>query len=306
MKVLITGASGLIGTALTASLRAQGHEPVPLVRTTPRPGERRWDPARGELDDEVFDGVDGVVHLAGAGIGSHRWTGEYKRVLRDSRVGATALLAEAMARLDHPPRVLVSGSAIGWYGDRGDELLTEASQPGAGFLAELCRDWERATRPASEAGVRVAHIRTGIVLSPDGGALARQLPLFRMGLGGRFGNGRQWQSWISIDDEVAAIEHLLTHPVSGAVNLTAPEPVTNAELTATLGRVLHRPAPWPIPRFAPALLLGGELVDAVLFNGQRVVPSVLQESGFSFAHPTLEPALRALLDRRDARAPTAA
>lgn len=297
MRIVVTGASGLIGSALTARLKAAGHTVVPLVRRTPAAGEVQWDPMGGVLDPAALSGADAVVHLAGAGIGDHRWTDSYKREIRDSRTRSTELLASSIAAAEQPPPVLLSGSAIGVYGDRGDDPLDEQSAPGEGFLAEVCVAWEAATAAASETGARVAFLRTGIVLTPKGGALKKQLPLFRFGLGGRFGRGRQWQSWISLDDEVGAIEHLLTAPVHGPVNLTAPEPVTNREFTDTLARVLRRPALFPVPKFGPSLLLGGELAEALLYTGQRVVPTALQQSGYQFAHPSLEVALRALLRR---------
>lgn len=285
-------------------LRDHGHQVVRLVRGTPAASSDAstsipWDPAAGRLPREAIDGVDAVVNLAGAGIGDHRWTDDYRRELLDSRLRTTDLLATTMAEAASPPAVFLSGSAIGWYGDRGDEVLDESASPGTGFLADLCVRWEAATSPASDAGVRVAHLRTGIVLSRQGGALKKQLPLFRLGLGGKFGSGRQWQSWISIDDQVAAIEHLLTNDLAGdlagPVNLTAPEPVTNAMFTKVLGSVLHRPTIVPIPSFAPKLVLGAELAGTVLFTGQRVLPSRLLASGFQFAHPQLEGALRHLL-----------
>jgi uncharacterized protein (TIGR01777 family) len=209
----------------------------------------------------------------------------------------TELLATTLAELDHKPSVMLSGSAIGYYGNRGDETLDEASEPGSGFLTSVCADWEKAAEPAAAVGIRVAYLRTGIVLSPKGGALKKQLPLFKFGLGGKFGNGKQWQSWISIDDEVGAIEHLLTSSMSGPVNLTAPNPVTNAGFTQTLARVLKRPAFLPIPSFAPKLILGGELVDNLLLGSQKVMPTRLEQDGYVFAHPELEPALRSLLNR---------
>ncbi len=298
MRIVISGASGLIGTALTSSLTEQGHTVVRLVR---RPaggaGEITWDPTSGQLDPASLDGVDAVINLSGAGIGDRRWTDEYKRELLDSRLRTTELLATSIAAAERRPAVFLSGSAIGWYGPRGDEQLDESSAAGEGFLADICRQWEAAAGAASAAGTRTALVRTGIVLSPKGGALKKQLPLFKLGLGGRFGKGRQWQSWISIDDEVGAIEHLLTADVEGPVNLTAPNPVTNREFTEVLARVLKRPAVLPIPSFGPKLVLGGELADALLFTGQRVLPERLTASGFAFAHPTLEVALRALLGR---------
>jgi len=299
MHVGITGASGLIGTALTSHLRTTGHDVTALVRQSPQAGEIGWDPSAGRLDPGDLEPLDAVVHLAGAGIGDHRWTDEYKRTLIASRIDGTTLLANAIAELgDQGPRVLLSGSAVGYYGERGDEILTEQSEPGDGFLADICRAWEASTAAASDAGRRVAHLRTGIVLSPQGGALKKMLPLFKLGAGGRFGAGDQWMSWISIDDEVRAIEHLLTADIEGPVNLTAPNPVKNHTFADTLGDVLGRPTFLPVPKFGPRLLLGSELADALLFDGQRVQPEVLtNDQGFSFSHSDLAVALRAILDR---------
>ena len=298
MRVAITGATGLIGSALTPHLESLGHEVIRVVRSDPSGSDISWSPSEGRIDDHALDGVDAVVHLAGAGIGDKRWTDSYKRELLESRTTSTALIADAIAAADNGPTVLLSGSAIGIYGARGDEELTEASAPGDGFLADICVQWEQATASAEAAGVRVVHLRTGIVLSAKGGALKKQLPLFKFGLGGKMGSGNQWQSWISIDDEVAAIRHLLTADTSGPVNLTAPTPVTNAEFTETLGDVLHRPTFVPIPRFGPKLLLGSELAENLLFSGQKVLPAVLEaDPGFTFRHPDLATALHALLDR---------
>lgn len=297
MRVAITGSTGLIGTALCDHLRRRGHSVVPVVRRQAGPGEIHWDPAAGELDSSALAGVDAVVHLAGAGIGDKRWTDAYKHEIRESRVRSTCLISEAIAATDGGPQVLLSGSAIGIYGARGDEELDEHSSIGSGFLAQICTDWEASTGVAEAAGVRVVFLRTGIVLSTKGGALKRQLPLFKAGLGGRFGNGRQWQSWISIDDEVAAIEHLLTSSLRGPVNLTAPEPVTNADFAATLARVLRRPALLPVPGFGPKLLLGSELTENLLLTGQRVLPRALLADGYEFGHPDLETALRSLLGK---------
>jgi uncharacterized protein (TIGR01777 family) len=293
MDVLVTGSSGLIGTALRAALTAGGHRPVRLVRGAATGDAIAWDPAAGTIDAASLEGIDAVVHLAGAGIGDHRWTDAYKSEIRDSRTKSTTLLATTLAGLSARPAVLLSGSAVGIYGDRGDE----SSPPGTGFLAEVCVAWEAATVAAEEAGIRVAHLRTGIVLSTAGGALKKQLPLFKAFLGGRFGKGDQWQSWISIDDEVGAIVHLLTSDVRGPVNLTAPGPVTNKVFAATLGTVLGRPAKLPVPAFGPKLLLGGELADNLLFTGQQVLPKVLEADGYTFAQPTLEGALQALLGK---------
>jgi uncharacterized protein (TIGR01777 family) len=297
VHIIISGSSGLVGTALVARLRSAGHQVDRLVRRpSSAPADVEWDPDAGRLAVDAIDGVDAVINLSGAGIGDHRWTDEYKRTLLDSRLRTTELLARTIASAEQRPTVFLSGSAIGYYGDRGDEELTETSSSGDTFLADICRQWESATAAAEEAGVRTAHLRTGIVLSAKGGALKKQLPLFRFGLGGKFGKGTQWQSWISIDDEVGAIEHLLTADVRGAVNLTAPSPVTNSEFAKTLARVLHRPSFVPIPAFGPKLLLGGELAESLLFTGQRVLPAVLSQSGYEFDHPTLEVALRALLE----------
>jgi uncharacterized protein (TIGR01777 family) len=277
-------------------LRQAGHRPIALVRHAPTGDEIGWDPTAGSIDAASLEGVDGVVHLAGAGINDHRWNDEYKRVLHDSRTGPTALLATTIAGLAEPPPVLVSGSAIGFYGDRAAEELTEDSPPADDFFAHLCIDWETATTAAEEAGVRVVHIRSGMVLSTKGGGLKKQLPLFKFGLGGHFGSGKQWQSWITIDDEVDAIVHLLTADVRGPVNLTSPHPVTNREFTQTLARTLRRPAFFPIPSFAPKLVLGAELVESVVLVSQRVLPRRLEGSGFVFAYPELAPALAHLLN----------
>jgi uncharacterized protein (TIGR01777 family) len=256
-----------------------------------------WDPKAGVLDSSALEGTDAVIHLSGAGIGDKRWTSSYKREILESRTITTSLIANTIAKMNRKPSVFLSGSAIGIYGPRGDEQLNEVSTDGTSFLADVCKQWEDAAKPASDAGIRTVLLRTGIVLTTKGGALKKQLPLFQLGLGGKFGNGKQWQSWISIDDEVGAIEHLLTANVSGAVNLTAPNPVTNAEFTSTLARVVKRPAFLPIPPFAPKAILGGELADALLFTGQRVIPAALNASGYQFVHPTLEVALRALLKK---------
>ena len=297
MRILMSGASGLIGSALNSHLANHGHTVTRLVRRDARDGEHFWDPAARTLDPAVFDGCDAVINLSGANIGDKRWTDQYKTELSSSRLQTTTLLATTMAGLDTKPTVFISGSAVGWYGDRGDERLDELSPPGTDFLSDLCQQWEASTLPAEDAGIRTVHVRTGIVLSAQGGALKKQLPLFKLGLGGRFGNGHQWQSWISIDDEVRAITHLLSTDTCGAVNLTAPNPVTNSEFTATLAKVLHRPAVLPIPSFGPKLLFGGEMVEALLLGGQRVAPTALQRSGYEFRHETLDAALRDLLHR---------
>ncbi|MGF1599068.1 MAG: TIGR01777 family oxidoreductase [Acidimicrobiales bacterium] len=297
MEILITGSSGLIGTALVEALTGQGHRPVGLVRR-PASGadEIRWSPADDEIDAASLEGFDGVVHLAGAGIGDKRWNDEYRRVLVESRTGPTALLAKTLAALDRPPSVLLSGSAIGFYGDRGDELLTEESGAGRGFLPDLVTAWEAAAQPAAAAGIRTAFLRTGIVLTNKGGALGKLLPLFKFGLGGKMGSGRQYWSWITLADEVGAIMHLLRVEVAGPVNLTAPEPVTNAAFTEALGDVLGRPTFVPVPSFGPKVLLGAEMAQSLLFDSQRILPDVLTLSGYRFAQPDISSGLRAAVD----------
>jgi hypothetical protein len=297
MKIIISGASGLIGKPLVEQLQQHGHDVVRLVRRAAGTGEIMWDPKAGVLSASALEGADAVIHLSGAGIGDKRWTSSYKREILESRTITTSLIANTIANMNRKPSVFLSGSAIGIYGPRGDEQLNEVSTDGTSFLADVCKQWEDAAKPAIDAGIRTVLLRTGIVLTTKGGALKKQLPLFQLGLGGKFGNGKQWQSWISIDDEIGAIEHLLTANVSGAVNLTAPNPVTNAEFTSTLARVVKRPAILPIPPFAPKALLGAELADALLFTGQRVIPAALNASGYQFVHPTLEVALRALLKK---------
>jgi len=300
MIVAITGATGFVGTRLTAHLLAAGHEVVALTRSPERaegvlPVRCRvaaWDPEHGRVDAGALDGVDAVVNLAGAGVADGRWTARRKDAIRRSRVDATRLLVDTIAALPSPrrPRVLVSASAIGFYGDRGDEILTEESAGGAGFLAEVCRGWEDAAAGAEAHGVRTVRLRIGVVLGRDGGALARMLPPFRLGLGGRIGSGSQWMSWIHVDDLVALVAFALErHDVRGVVNAVAPAPVTNAELTATLGRVLGRPAIVPVPSVALRVALG-EMAD-VLLAGQRVMPTAAQALGFRFAHPELGGAL---------------
>ena len=295
MRIGITGASGLIGSALARRLREGGNTVVPFVRRPASPGEIAWDPDGAQLDPAQLSDLDAVVNLAGAGIGDHRWTDEYKRQIVESRVRGTELIADALASAAGP-RVLLNASAIGFYGNR-EQPVDEHAPPGDDFLAGVVTRWEAATATAEQAGLRVVRMRSGVVLSARGGALKPMLRLFRLGLGGRFGNGRQWMSWISIDDEVAAIEHLLTSEAGGPVNLTAPNPCRNADFAKTLAAVLHRPAVLPVPEFAPKLLLGAERADALLFGGQQVVPSALTADGYTFLHTDLEPALRAVLDR---------
>lgn len=295
MDVAVTGSSGFLGTALVEALRSGGQRVRRIVRHRPSgDDEVGWDPGAGTIDASALAGVDAVVHLAGESIGARRWSDEQKRRIKDSRTRGTALVAETVAGLDPRPQVLLSASGMNYYGDRGNEEVTEADPPGDDFLAEVCVAWEAAARPAADAGVRTAFLRTGLVLG-GGGALARMLPLFRVGLGGRLGSGRQWWSWISLDDHVGAMLHLLHAGVAGPVNMNAPEPVTNAELTRTLGRVLRRPTLVPVPRIGPRLLLGPELADALLFTSLRLRPEVLTTSGYDFRHPTIEPALRAAM-----------
>ncbi|MFF3729028.1 TIGR01777 family oxidoreductase [Streptomyces sp. NPDC002476] len=294
-RIAVSGSSGLIGAALVRSLRADGHEVVRLVRHPARAGDEvEWDPERRYVDVAGLVGCDAVVHLAGAGVGDHRWTPAYKREIRDSRVHGTTAVAEALASLDVPPKVLVSGSAIGYYGDTGDRAVDESAPAGTGFLPSVCVEWEAATAAAQEAGVRTVHARTGLVVARAGGAWGRLFPLFRAGLGGRLGNGRQYWSFIALHDEVAALRHILdTESLSGPVNLTGPDPVTNAEVTAAMGRVLRRPTLLTAP--APALrLVLGDFAEDVLAS-QRVLPGRLLDSGFAFAFPGIDAAIRAAL-----------
>lgn len=299
MDVAITGSSGLIGSALATSLRDDGHRVRPVVRSAGGPDTIRWDPAAGTIDAAALEGVDAVVHLAGEGIASGPWTDAQRARIHDSRSKGTTLLADALAGLAQPPAVLVSGSAIGYYGDRGDEVLTESSSRGDDFLADVCRDWEAPTARVAEAGIRVATIRTGIVLDRSGGALGAQLVPFKLGLGAKAGRGDQWMSWITRRDEVAAIRHALDHEeVAGPVNLTAPGAVSNAAFTDAVGAALHRPTFLTIPRFVRKAPFGvGPLVSSLLFVSQRVRPTVLEDTGFTFADPELEGALVHVLER---------
>jgi hypothetical protein len=298
VRVLISGSRGLIGSALVPRLESDGHVVVRLVRGPSEPGTATWDPAHGQLDPVVLGGVDAVVHLSGEGIATHRWSPAHKGRVLHSRVDSTTLLARTLVGLPNRPAVLLSASAIGYYGDRGDDELTEDAGPGTGFLADLCQAWEAATAAAEEAGIRVVRLRTGIVLCRSGGALAKQLPLFRLGVGGRLGSGRQQTSWISIDDEVGAIAFALARPgLRGPVNLTAPFPVSNAEFSATLARAVHRPAVLPVPAFALRAALGRQMADEMVLSGARVVPARLQAAGYTFAHPNLDEALASVLAR---------
>lgn len=298
MRVLITGSSGFLGRALAARLRARGHHAVPLVRTSQpvAAGTMRWDPAAGTIDP--IAGVDAVVHLAGVGIGDRRWTEGHKARVLDSRVRGTALLCEALAASAKPPAVLVSQSGIDYYGHRGDEVLTEDSAAGTGFLAKVCIQWEAATGPAERAGIRVVRTRTGLVLDGTGGILPRVLLPFRVGLGGRLGSGRQWWSWIALVDWLSAIEHLIDADLAGPVNLTAPAPVPNAEFTRIVARVLGRPGIMVAPAPALRLALGSEMAHELLLGSKRVIPHRLTQSGFTFAFPDLDAALRAALAKR--------
>jgi len=305
VNYLITGSSGLIGTALTERLSAAGHTVTRLVRGTapaiPLAGVVvvAWEPARVTVDRDALEKggpFDGVVHLAGAGIGDRRWSPARKELILDSRTRSTALLVETLADLATPPAVLVSASAVGYYGIRGDEELTEESAGGSGFLAEVCRAWEAAAQPAADAGIRTVLLRTGIVLSTGGGVLGRQLPLFRYGLGGRMGPGTQYRSWITLHDEVGAVLHCLGDDgVSGPVNATAPAPATDADLARAIGTVLHRPTVLAVPSGALRLALGREMADQLVLGGQRVLPAALSARGFTFAHPDLDGAVRSVL-----------
>jgi len=293
VDVAITGSTGLVGEALVASLTARGHQVRRVVRRPAGSGEVRWDPQAGTIDAAALAGIDGCVHLAGEGIAGRKWSEEHKQRILESRTTGTDLLARTVATLDPRPGVLVSASAIGYYGDRGDEELVETSTPGDDFLARVCLAWEGATAPAADAGIRVVLARSGIVLDAHGGALARMLLPFKLGLGGRIGSGKQYMSWISLDDEVGGIVHALEHEdVVGAMNLTAPAPVTNAEFTATLGRVLGRPTLLPTPLFPLRVRYGTELIQALLLDSARVLPATLERSGYSFAYVDLESALR--------------
>lgn len=289
MRVAVTGSSGLIGSALVAALRGSGHDVVQLVRGTPRgPGQVEWDPAGGSVDLPGLVGVDAAVHLAGAGVGDRRWTDDYKRTIRDSRVLGTRTLVRALTSIDPLPKVLVSGSAIGYYGERGDEVLTERSAKGEGFLSDVVQAWEAEAEPATEAGIRVVYPRTGLVMARSGGAFSQLLTLARFGLGGPLGNGRQWWSWITLADQVRALQHMLDTGIAGPVNVTAPTPARNAEVIKALTSALHRPTLVPAPAFALRAVLGE--FSAEILASQRVVPDELIRSGFTFEHPTLESA----------------
>ncbi|GHH83169.1 epimerase [Kitasatospora indigofera] len=301
MRIAVTGSTGFLGSALVRSLLADGHQVVRLVRHRGRTGPQAdgttaigWNPLRMEIDRAGLAGVEAVVHLAGAGVGDHRWTEAYKREIRESRVLGTETLAAALAAADTPPRVLVSASAVGYYGQTGDRVIDERSPAGDDFLAGVCVEWEAAARPAAAAGIRVVHPRTGLVLATGGGAGARLFPLFKLGLGGRLGSGDQYWSFISLADEVAALRFLIDRKdIEGPVNLTAPQPVTNRELTAAVGRMLGRPTPFPVPETVLKAVLGELAVEVA--GSHRVLPARLTEAGFRFRHPDVESAVRAAL-----------
>ncbi|MGY1634823.1 TIGR01777 family oxidoreductase [Geodermatophilus sp. SYSU D01186] len=301
MKIAVTGSSGLIGSHLVPALCADGHDVLRLVRRTPRTAdEHRWDPQHRRIDPALLSDVDAVVNLAGVGIGDRRWTAKHKQRVLASRVDATRTVSEAMAAAATAdptrPRVLLSGSAVGWYGDTGDTAVDERAPAGHDFLSRVCTEWEAAAAPAADAGIRVTLLRTGLVLGP-GGLLGRLAPLFRLGVGGRLGSGRQYWPWISLTDEVDAIRFLLTAPVAGPVNLTAPTPVTNAEFTRALARAVHRPAALPVPGLALRLAVG-EFAPVGILAGQRALPARLEEAGFTWTHTDLDAALRSALHRR--------
>ena len=299
MQILVSGSTGLIGKALVSSLTEAGHEVIRLVRSQPGPGGRdvQWDPSTGRLDSSRLEGLDSAVHLAGESIAQGRWTAEKKARIRNSRVKGTQLLAEALAQRARPPQTLICSSGIGYYGDRGAEIVREESSPGSGFLPEVCREWEAAAKPAADRGIRVVNLRTGLVLSSNGGALPRMLTPFKLGIGGKLGTGQQYMSWISIDDMVSIIHHALERDnLHGPVNAVSPHPVTNLEFTRTLGRVLSRPTLFPVPAFAVRLMFG-EMGQGLLLDSTRVEPARLAASGYLFRYPELDGALRHVLGK---------
>lgn len=285
----------MIGTPLVQALRAAGHQPVKVVRSAPRSDEIGWKPSEGSIDAGAFEGLDVVVNLAGEPIKPKRWNDAYRSRLVKSRTEGTSLIAKTLLEAQNGPKRLLNASAIGYYGDRGNESLDETSSPGEGFLAELCQKWEAAALPAIDGGISTALLRTGIVLHPKGGALQKMLPLFKVGLGGKFGSGSQYMSWITLDDEVHAIMHLITSNGEGPFNLTAPNPVTNSQLTSALGTVLKRPTFLPVPEFGPKLLFGEEAAQAILFDSAKIFPRATQADGYSFKHPEIELGLKAVL-----------
>ena len=298
MKVLISGSTGLIGSALISALATAGHDVVRLVRSAPKSdgSEVHWDPESGRIDTDRLEGLDAVVHLAGENIGAGRWSRDRKARIFDSRVKGTRLLCESLANLNHPPQVLVCASAIGYYGSRGAEVMNEGSESGAGFLADVCREWEIATEFVGHTEIRVVNLRMGIVLSLAGGPLEKMLPPFKMGVGGILGNGRQYMSWITLDDAVGAIQHtLVTDSLQGPVNNVAPYPVTNREFTKALGRVLRRPTLFPLPSFGLRIMFGREMANELFLSSTRVEPTRLLETGYAFQYPGLEDALRHVL-----------
>lgn len=298
-RVVITGITGFIGSKLAERLRQDGWEVVGVSRKPPRPGTRdlQWDPYAGKIDAAGLEGAEAVVHLAGESVADGAWTPERKEAIRKSRVAGTELLARTLAGLSQPPPHFLSASAIGFYGSRGDEVLTEASAPGTGFLVDVCREWEAATAPAEKAGLRVAHMRIGIVLGPEGGALEKMLPPFKAGLGSVFGSGNQWMSWIALPDIVEQMRFLLGQPeLAGPFNLVGPNPATNRDFTRALNRVLGRPGFLPVPSFAVKMLFG-EMGEATLLGSQRVLPQRLLDAGFRFQYPDLEGALRTVLGK---------
>ena len=295
--IAIAGSSGLIGSALVTALRASDNRVVRIVRRAPsNADELHWNPQTGEFDPDALRGVDAVVNLCGAGVGDKRWSGAYKQQLRDSRMAPTEVISAAV--VEAGVQVLINASAVGYYGNTGDRVVDETAPAGTGFLAQLCEDWEAATLPAQQAGVRVVLARTGLVLSPGGGLLSRLRPLFSLGLGARLGNGRQYMPWISLEDEVRALLFAISHDVSGSLNLTGPAPVTNAEFTAALGRALNRPTPLPMPAVVLRRLLG-EFADEGLLAGQRAIPAALERAGFAFHHNTIGEALSYAMSRTD-------
>jgi uncharacterized protein (TIGR01777 family) len=297
MTILVSGSTGLVGMALVNHLEARGDTVVRLVRREAAEGEIAWDPQAGTIDTSALSDLDGVVHLAGENIAAGRWNDEKKARIRDSRVDGTELLARSLSEMETPPEVVVSASAIGYYGDRGDEILDENSAQGEGFLPDTCQAWERAAAPAVERGIRVVHPRIGVVLTKDGGALGKMLLPFKMGVGGVIGTGDQFMSWVTLDDLLAIITHCLSNKtISGPINAVSPNPCTNREFTKSLGRVLSRPTLFPMPAFA-ARLAFGEMADALLLSSSRVHPTKLAESRYNFVHPELESGLRYVLGK---------